>query len=94
MFLLEPVPEDLIMPLGYFVKKYNIEAILPTFSQINPGLGDLASVPVVENLRVAGLSLMRSLSSRFLTTSRYHNSELYKKAQAKLLIDGSLLLNA
>jgi hypothetical protein len=94
MFLPDPVPEDLTMSLGAFVKKHSIEAMVPLFSQLNPGLGDLLSVPMVENLRVAGLSLVRSLAAGFVTTEGHANQELYKRAQAELLEDSSLLLDS
>jgi hypothetical protein len=94
MFLPDPVPEDLTMSLGAFVKKHGIEAMIPLFSQLNPGLGDLLSVPMVENLRVAGLSLVQSLAAGFVTTEGHANQELYKRAQAELLADSSVLLDS
>jgi hypothetical protein len=40
---------------------------------------------MVENLLVAGLSLVQSLAGGFLTTSNHANQELYEKAQAELV---------
>lgn len=94
MFLPNPVPEDLVMPFGEFVKKYNIEAVIPTMYQFNPGLGDILTVPTVENMRVFGLSLVQQLQTGFLTTPNQNNSELYTNAQAELLASSSLLLNS
>lgn len=93
MYLPSPIPEDLTMSLGAFVKKYKIEALIPTISRLNTGCGDLLSLPMVENLRVVGLSLLQTLSSGFLTTSKHVNSELYRKAEVELLAKHSLLLN-
>jgi hypothetical protein len=94
MFLPEPVPEDLVMPLGAFAKKHGIEAMIPMFSQLNPGSGDLLLAPMVEHLRVVGLSLLRSLAAGFLTTENHANHELYERAQAELLAYDSVLLDS
>jgi hypothetical protein len=94
MFLPTPVPDDLMMSFGAFAKKYEIEALIPTISRLNTGVGDLLTMPVVENLRVVGLSLLKTLSSGFLTTKNRSNSELYAKAQAELLAQHSLLLRS
>ncbi|KAK3209479.1 hypothetical protein GRF29_69g1981527 [Pseudopithomyces chartarum] len=94
MFLPDPVPEDLIMPFGKFAKKYKIEAALPTMFQYNAGVGDLLTVPTVENMRTWGLSLVSALQGGFLTTARHNNSELYGKAQNELNTAKSVLLNS
>ena len=94
LFLPKPIPADLTMSLGSFANKYGLEALIPMFSQLNPGLGDLLSVPMVENLRVGGLSLLRSLSVGFLTTETHANSQLYEKAEAELIADQSVLLGS
>ncbi|KAF2182433.1 hypothetical protein K469DRAFT_728596 [Zopfia rhizophila CBS 207.26] len=59
LFLPEPMPEDLYLPFGDFVKKYNIEAAVPTIAQFNPGLGNALTVPTIEMIR-----------SRLLQTAR------------------------
>jgi hypothetical protein len=95
MFLPSPVPADLTMPFGEFAIKYGIGAAVQTFYQTNPGLGDILSVPVVENARVVGLDLIQQLSSNgLLTTARHNNSELYGAAQTELLASSSLLLSS
>lgn len=95
MFLPNPVPEDLLLPFGEFVKKYNIEAVIPTMYQFNPGLGNILTVPTIEEMRNFGLSLVQQVSAgSFLITPNANNSELYTKAQAELLASSSLLLNS
>ncbi|KAF2655838.1 amine oxidase, flavin-containing superfamily [Lophiostoma macrostomum CBS 122681] len=94
MFLPNPVPEDLVLPFGKFVKKYHLEAAVRTMYQYNPGLGDILTGPTVEQMRVFGLSLVSQLSTGFLTTAHHNNSELYTKATAELLSTSSLLLNS
>jgi hypothetical protein len=94
MFLPNPVPEDLLMPFGDFVKKHHLEAALPTIYTYNPGLGDVLTGPTVEQMRVFGLSLVAQLSTGLLTTANHNNSELYTKAEAELLSTSSLLLDS
>lgn len=92
MFLPEPVPEDLTLPMGAFAAKYGIEAAIPTMANYNPGTGDFLSLPVVENIRIFGLSLIQSFQTGFLTSG--NNSALYTAAQAELLASKGLLLNS
>ena len=94
MFLPNPVPDDLVLPLGQFVKKYGIEAVIPTMYQFNPGLGDILTVPTIEEARNFGLELVQAVASGLLTTARHQNDELYSKAQAELLGVSSLLLGS
>ncbi|KAH7139045.1 amine oxidase, flavin-containing superfamily [Dendryphion nanum] len=85
LFVPEPVPEDLLLPFGKFVEKYNLQAALPTIYNYNPGLGDVLTGPTFEQIRVFGLSLLQQLATGFLTTARHNNSELYTRAQSELL---------
>ncbi|KAF2472504.1 amine oxidase, flavin-containing superfamily [Lindgomyces ingoldianus] len=94
MFLPNPVPEDLYMPFGDFVKKYKIEDALVTMFNYNPGLGDVLTVPTVEQMRAFGQNLVEQLSTGFLTTRHHNNSELYTNAEKELLSSSSLLLNS
>ena len=94
LFLPDPVPDDLVMPFGQFAKKYGIEAAIPTMYQYNAGLGDILTIPTVENMRVWNLGLVSALQGGFLTTARHNNSELYGKAQSELLSTKSLLLRS
>ncbi|PSN64144.1 amine oxidase, flavin-containing superfamily [Corynespora cassiicola Philippines] len=92
-FLPDPIPEDLLLPFGEFCKKHGIEAILPTASSYNPGLGDPLTVPTLEQIKVFGLGVIQSFNS-FLTSANFNNSLLYAAAQAELLASNSLLLNS
>jgi hypothetical protein len=94
MFLPDPVPEDLIIPFGQFVKKYNMEAVLPTMFLYNPGVGDILTMPTVEQMRLFGVSLIQQLSTGVLTTAHHNNSELYTRASAELLSADSLFLSS
>jgi hypothetical protein len=94
MFLPNPVPDELVMPFGEYVKKYGIEAVIPTMYNYNPGLGDILTVPTVEQMRVFGLSLVETMQAGFLSTAHHNNSELYTAAQKELLSCQSLLLQS
>ncbi|KAL5376897.1 hypothetical protein DPSP01_010163 [Paraphaeosphaeria sporulosa] len=94
MFLPHPLPNELVMPFGQFAKQYGIEDAVATMFIYNAGLGDILTVPAIENIRVWGKSLVQQLSGGFLTTAHHNNSELYSKAQAELLSARSLLLSS
>jgi hypothetical protein len=95
MFLPKPLPEDLVMAFGDFAKKYKLEAVVRTMFDLNPGIGDLLSAPVVEHARLFGLSLVdQILSDSLVTTTLHNNSELYGNAQTNLLSSRSLLLSS
>jgi hypothetical protein len=95
MFLPSPVPDDLALPFGEFVQKYNMRDLVRTFFFNNQGVGDMLDVPVLENQRVMGADLVTQLATNGLvTTARHNKSEIYGRAQAELLIADSLLLSS
>lgn len=91
-YLPDPVPGDLLMPFGEFVKKYSLEAAVFTIFQLSQSMGDIYNKPTIYVMKVIGLDLLRNLESGFLTTARHDNSELYQNAQAAL--STNLLLNS
>ena len=91
-FLPDPVPEDLLIPFGDFVKKYSLEAAVYTIFQFSQSMGDILATPTLYVMKVIGLDLIRSIQAGFLTTAHHDNSELYENAQAALL--PNLLLNS
>jgi len=95
MFLPRPVPQELAMPFSELVRQLGIEAVVPFFIQLNPGIGNPLTIPVVEMTRAIGLSLVQQIgASSFVTTARHHNSELYDKAAAELAESNSILLSS
>ena len=84
IFLLGPIPDGLTMSFGAFTRKYELEAIIPIVSRLN----------TVENLRVIGLSLVKTLGSGASTTEKRENSDLYAKAQEELLAQQEVLLQS
>jgi hypothetical protein len=85
-----PVPPDLLLPWGDFVKKYNLGAAVNTIFNFGQGLGDILKQPTLYVMKNFGLDILRNLSVGFLTTERHDNSELYEKAQAELGADALL----
>ncbi|CZR51449.1 uncharacterized protein PAC_01325 [Phialocephala subalpina] len=86
-FIPDPVPEDLLMPFGDFVKKYSLEAAVYTIFQLSQSMGDIYHTLTLYVMKVIGLDLLKNLESGFLTTARHDNSEPYQKAQATLSKD-------
>lgn len=95
MFLPNPVPDELVMPMGTLIQKLGLEAIANLIYGLTVNKGDFLNTPVVEVVRVFGASLAQTvLGGHFLTSARRDNSELYRKAQAELLAANSLLLSS
>jgi hypothetical protein len=88
-----PVPADLLMPFGDFVKKYSLQNALPLLYNQNWGVGDILFNPTVEQMRYWSPTMVNSSLSGFLTSARHNNGEIYTKAE--LLLEASnVLLNS
>ena len=87
-----PVPPDLLLPFGDFVKKYTVDSAVHTIFSFGQGLGNLLAQPTLYVFKNFGLDILRNLSIGFLTTARHNNSELYEKARTEL--GGDALLNS
>lgn len=79
-----PVPADLLIPFGDFVKKYKLDGAVPTINSYAQGFGDILSIPTLYILKYFGLSVLQGAQTGFLVTVRHDNSELYVKARAEL----------
>lgn len=79
-----PVPADLLIPFGDFVKKYSIDSAVFTINEYSQGFGDVLSVPTLYVLKYFGQAVLQGAQTEFLTTARNDNGELYEKAQAEL----------
>ncbi len=79
-----PVPEDLLLPFGDFVTKYNLEAAVGLQFEFQQGLGNLLEQYTLYVFKNFGLGVLQALKTGFLTTVRQDNSELYEKALAEL----------
>ena len=72
-----PVPSDLLLPFGDFVKKYALEDMVQFIFSFAEGLGDLLKQPTLYVLKNFGSDLMADLQTGFLTTELKDNSLLY-----------------
>lgn len=86
----EPVPEDLLLSFGDFVKKYNLGGFANFAADFSQGVGDILNLPTIYVLKGIGFSILQNLQTGFLTTARHNNHELYDKALAELGHDALL----
>ncbi|KAI8941053.1 hypothetical protein NX059_002296 [Plenodomus lindquistii] len=92
-YLPDPVPEDLYMPFGQFVQKYDIGAAVPLIFGIGSAFSDILELPTLQQIRTLSLSLVATLQN-FQTSSVMNNSLLFDRATAELLEAKSLLLSS
>ncbi|CAI4214329.1 unnamed protein product [Parascedosporium putredinis] len=58
----ESIPEDLTMPFGEFVEKYDLEAAVPQiWDSTAMGLGDTMNVPTLFVMQASGVPMVRAL---------------------------------
>lgn len=82
-----PVPEDLLIPIKDFVKKYNFGPMVP-FSQLGGkggrgGFADIIQQPTLYTMNLLGPDLVRSITAGFISTAAHDNGALYEAATAK-----------
>ncbi|KAF3005151.1 hypothetical protein E8E13_010489 [Curvularia kusanoi] len=92
-FLPDPVPEELTMPFGQFVEKYDLGALVQFFFNIAGAFGDILELPTVQQFRAQSLELLATVQD-FQTSSVMNNSLLYGRAEAELSASKSLFLNS
>jgi hypothetical protein len=92
-YLPDPVPEDLYMPFGQFVQKYDIVDAVQFIFGITSAFGDVLELPTMQIIRTLSLSLLAT-SSHFQTSSIGDNSLLFERATAELRSANSLLLSS
>lgn len=79
-----PVPADLLLPFGDFVKKYNLQDLAYTAYLYNQGFGNLLAQPTLYVLKVFSPVVIEGILNGFLGTASHDNHELYDKALAVL----------
>ncbi|KAK2761652.1 hypothetical protein FQN54_001480 [Arachnomyces sp. PD_36] len=75
-----PIPEDLILPFGEFVEKYNISDAVPTIAMFAHGLGTLREQTTLYVMKNFGLGVLQNMQSGFLAATSNNNHEIYDKA--------------
>lgn len=85
-FLPTPVPDDLLLPFGKIVTKYNItESAVNLVFLIGQGLGDILRQPSLYVFKIAGLNIMTTdLLEGFVVTKNNNNMDIYNKAYEML----------
>ncbi|PVH85196.1 flavin-containing superfamily amine oxidase-like protein [Cadophora sp. DSE1049] len=87
-----PVPADLLMPWGEFVKKYNLGSMVGFHYRFAQGMGDTLAQPTLYVIKNFGSDILRNIQVGFLTTELHDNSLLYEHATEAL--NGNILLNS
>lgn len=86
-----PINEDLLMPFGKFVEKYDLDDLINAVFTICQGYTPLLEISTLYVMKYFNLDLLNSLNKGFLMTERNDVGELYEKAAAHLGSD--VLLN-
>jgi hypothetical protein len=92
-YLPDPVPEDLYMPFGKFVQKYDVADAVQTIFGLTSAFGDILEVPALQQMRTFSLGLLKTMQN-FQTSSVMDNSLLFEKLTAELQASNSLLLSS
>ena len=81
----DPVPEDLLLPFGEFVKKYDLDAVAFTIYSYNQGIGNILAQPTIYVLKYFPAStVLAAFTGGFISTARHNNQEVYDRALAQL----------
>ncbi|KAF1944858.1 hypothetical protein EJ02DRAFT_419914 [Clathrospora elynae] len=87
-----PVPEDLPLPFGDFVDKYNLQSLTHfTFFQAQ-GMGNQMLQSALYVLKYISMAVVQGVSSSFLTTVSGNTQEIYDSALKILQLDTKQLL--
>ncbi|PYI14809.1 amine oxidase, flavin-containing superfamily [Aspergillus violaceofuscus CBS 115571] len=80
----DPVPEDLLLPFGEFIRKYNLDGAVDIIALFNQGVGDLLQQLTLYMMKYFSLGVIRDAVGGFLQPASHNNSELYGAAQREL----------
>ncbi|OCK74613.1 flavin-containing superfamily amine oxidase-like protein [Lepidopterella palustris CBS 459.81] len=80
-----PVPADLLLPFGDYIKKYNLAGAVPTLYIFANGIGEFLKQTTLYALKLVNLATVLNLEAgSFQTTLRHDNSALYESAASVL----------
>ncbi|KAF4230987.1 hypothetical protein CNMCM6805_000510 [Aspergillus fumigatiaffinis] len=85
-----PVPEDLLLPFGEFVKKYDLAAAVETLTVYAQGLKDWLQYPTIYIMKHFSLGVALGAQNGFLASVDGNNGALYEAAQKELGADALL----
>ncbi|OJJ96286.1 hypothetical protein ASPACDRAFT_54659 [Aspergillus aculeatus ATCC 16872] len=86
----DPVPEDLLLPFGEFIRKYDLDGAVDIIALFNQGVGDLLQQLTLYMMKYFSLGVLRDAIGGFLQPANHNNSELYGAAQRELGSDALL----
>ncbi|GFF79085.1 uncharacterized protein R656 [Aspergillus udagawae] len=86
----DPVPEDLLLPFGEFVKKYDLAPAVETLTLYVQGLKDWLPYPTVYIMKYFSLGVALGAQNGFLGTVDGNNGALYTAAREELGDDALL----
>ncbi|KAF4454627.1 Beta-cyclopiazonate dehydrogenase [Fusarium austroafricanum] len=79
-----PVPEDLLLPFGEFLAKYDLGDIAWTIWANSWGAGDALKQPTIYMLKAIDLEFLNTLVEGGVTSARRDNQEIFDKALKEL----------
>ncbi|KAJ7887373.1 hypothetical protein B0H13DRAFT_2043045 [Mycena leptocephala] len=88
----DPVPEELLLPWGTFVRKHGIEAFDYTLFSYIQGSGNVLAQPALYVLKyfvLLDVQTLAGLGPGFLTTAAHNNHALYDAALERLQAGGN-----
>ncbi|EAW14990.1 amine oxidase, flavin-containing superfamily [Aspergillus clavatus NRRL 1] len=85
-----PVPEDLLMPFGKFIEKYDLGPAVEILTLYIQGLGDWLQYPTVYMMKYFSLAVVNGSQNGFLVTVNRNNGALYQAATKELGSDALL----
>jgi hypothetical protein len=85
-----PIPDDLLLPFGDFIKKYQLDGIAYIAFQYAQGTGNMLAQLTLYILKLINTEVVGGILNHFLTTAQHDNHELYDKALAELGSDALL----
>lgn len=86
----QPVDEDLLLPFGDFITKYNLSDVAYDLYLSSQGLSDPLQHSTVDVMKMVDPAYLDEVSGAALATENLDNSELYVKALAELGADALL----
>lgn len=90
-YLPDPVPDDLVMPFGEFVQKYNLGDAVQVIADYAEGHGDVLKQMTLNIFMVHGLQSLQSMQTGFLVTANHDDYQIYANALQVLGTDKVLL---
>jgi hypothetical protein len=86
----DPVPEDLLLPFGQFIEKYDIGPAVETLTLYAQGLRDWLPYPTVYIMKYFSLGVALGAANGFLGQADGNNMALYEAARKELGDDALL----